>query len=261
MTNPLDDALIEFLIAISKKAGNAIMEFYHTEFLVRKKIDNSPVTEADEKAESIIRFALNKRHPDIPFVGEEAYAKGHRPDLSGGLFWLVDALDGTKEFIQCRDEFTVNIALVEFGNPILGVVHAPAKQETYWGSSAGAYLEEKNQGRRPIRTRVPSKNGLTVTMSHSHRADEEEYLKDYNIKERTHSGSSLKFCFVAAGKADLYPRLGTTSEWDTAAGHAILSFAGGQMTGLDGTPIMYGKNDIKNPFFVARGQLIESIKA
>ena len=256
MTNPLDDALIEFLLAISRKAGNAIMEFYDTDLLVRKKIDNSPVTEADEKAENIIKLALNKRHPDIPFVGEEAYTKGHRPDLSGGLFWLVDALDGTKEFIQYRDEFTVNIALVEFGNPILGEVHAPAKQVTYWGSDAGAYLEEKNLRRHPIRTRVPSKNGLTVTTSRSHRAGEEEYLKDFNIKERVYSGSWLKFCLIASGKADLYPRLGTTSEWDTAAGPAVLSFAGGQMTSLDGTPIMYGKNDIKNPFFVASGQQI-----
>ena len=141
MINPLDDALIEFLIAISRKAGNAIMEFYDTEYLVRKKIDNSPVTEADEKAERIIRLALNKRHPDIPFIGEEAYAKGHRPDLSGGLFWLVDALDGTKEFIQCRDEFTVNIALVEFGT-LLGIqcrgISRRKKSGTSSYSDAGA---------------------------------------------------------------------------------------------------------------------------
>ena len=170
MTYLVDKSLIEFLLVISKKAGTEIMKFYNTDFAVRTKIDNSPVTEADENAEGIIRSALKSKYPKIPFVGEESFANGHRPNLSDGLFWLVDALDGTQEFIRRRNEFTVNIALVEFGLPILGVIHAPAKQTTYWGYNVGAYIEEKGQERRSIHTRDANKNNLTVTMSRTHRA-------------------------------------------------------------------------------------------
>ena len=260
MTHSLDQGLTEFLIDVAKDAGNIIMEFYSTSFEVRHKIDNSPVTEADERAERNIRLALEKRYPEIPFIGEEGYSSGDRPDISGGIFWLVDALDGTKEFIQQRDEFTVNIALIEFGCPIFGIVHAPAREETYWGSHSGAFNEIKGKKRQTIQTRDPDKNGLTVTLSHSHRANEEEYLKDFNVKERLHYGSSLKFCLVASGIADLYPRLGNTSEWDTAAGHAVLIFAGGKMTQPDGKAFLYGKKDIVNPHFVASGFPIEEIK-
>ena len=261
MTYPLDQALIEYLVATAKEAGIVIMEVYNTEFEVRRKSDKSPVTEADEKAEGIIRLALKKRTPNIPFVGEEAYSAGHQPDISGGLFWLVDALDGTMEFIQHRSEFTVNIALVENGSPIFGVVHAPAKKFTYWGWAVGAYLEVEGRGKHAIKTRVPDKDGLTIAMSRSHRAGEDDYLKDFDVKKTITSGSSLKFCLVADGQADLYLRLGPTSEWDTAAGHAVLLFAGGQMTKLDGTPFVYGKSDIRNPYFMAQGQRNTSIMA
>ena len=261
MTYPIDPGLTEFLIDLSKKAGSAIMEFYNSNLEVRHKIDNSPVTEADEKAERIIRLALKKRYPDIPFIGEEGYSSGERPDISRGLFWLVDALDGTKEFIQQRGEFTVNIAVIEFGCPTFGIVHAPAREETYWGSNAGAFNEKKGKKRQVIRTRNPDKKGLTVTLSHSHRAGEEEYLKNFNVKERLHYGSSLKFCLIASGEADLYPRLGNTSEWDTAAGHAILLFAGGIMARLDGGSFVYGKKNIMNPHFVASGIPTAEIQA
>ena len=261
MNYPIDQGLTEFLIELSKKAGSAIMEFYNSNLEVRHKIDNSPVTEADEKAERIIRLALKKRYPKIPIIGEEGYSNGERPDISCGIFWLVDALDGTKEFIQRRREFTVNIALIEFGCPIIGIVHAPAREETYWGSNVGAFKERKDNKRQAIRTRDPDKNGLTVTLSHSHRAGEEEYLKDFNVKELLRFGSSLKFCLVASGEADLYPRLGNTSEWDTAAGHAVLLFAGGRMTQLDGGPFLYGKKDIINPHFIASGYPTKEIKA
>ncbi len=140
-------------------------------------------------------------------------------------------------------------------------MHAPAREETYWGSNVGAFKERKDNKRQAIRTRDPDKNGLTVTLSHSHRAGEEEYLKDFNVKELLRLGSSLKFCLVASGAADLYPRLGNTSEWDTAAGHAVLLFAGGKMTQLDGGPFLYGKKDIRNPHFIASGYPTKEIKA
>ena len=261
MTNTFDKGQTEFLINVAKDAGSAIMELHNIDLKVKHKIDNSPVTEADERAEKIIRLALKKHFPDIPFIGEEGYSSGERPDTSRGMFWLVDALDGTKEFIEGRHEFTVNIALIKFGHPIFGIVHAPARKETYWGSHAGAFKEKKGNKRQAIQTREPDKNGLTVTLSHSHRTGEEEYLKDFNIKQILRYGSSLKFCLIASGEADLYPRLGNTSEWDTAAGHAVLLFAGGRMTRLDGGAFLYGKKDIINSHFVASGYPTEEIKA
>lgn len=254
MKPEINQLFVDQLIALSVKAGVTIMEIYNSDFEVREKEDQSPVTEADEKAEAIILEELSRLAPDIPAIGEEAYTAGHRPDISGGIFWLVDALDGTKEFVKRRGEFTVNIGLVENGKPILGVVHAPAKELTYWGGLDGAFMCDDKGKTSQIEARFPADDGIVVVSSRSHRQGEDEFLKDYKVKEEINSGSSIKFCLIAAGKADLYPRLAGTSEWDTAAAHAILSAAGGSVTTLDGGPFVYGKDDIVNPHFIAKGR-------
>ncbi len=248
------DELIDQLLALSIRAGEAIMDIYNSDFEVRVKDDKSPVTEADEKAEAIILAELTRLVPDIPAIGEEAYTAGDRPDISGGLFWLVDALDGTKEFVKRRGEFTVNIGLIENGSPIFGMVYAPAKGDAYWGGPAGAFMRENGGDIVQIAAREPAEDGIVVVSSRSHREGEDEFLKDYNVKEEINSGSSIKFCLIAAGKADLYPRLAGTSEWDTAAAHAILDAAGGSVRTLDGAPLLYGKDVILNPHFIAKGR-------
>ena len=245
--------LIETVRKIAREAGEIIMEIYNSDFTVRAKDDRTPVTEADEKSENHIRESLGKVTPGIPFIGEEIYAAGHRPDISGGLFWLVDALDGTKEFVQRLDEFTVNIALVENSAPKFGVVYAPAKDEMYWGGPPGAFAESKTIPPHAINARPAAADGLVAVMSRSHRGAEDDFLSNYNVKGKIQSGSSLKFCLIAAGEADIYPRLAGTSEWDTAAAHAVLAAAGGSVCNLDGDDLVYGKNDILNPHFIALG--------
>jgi 3'(2'), 5'-bisphosphate nucleotidase len=249
------DKLIKLLIELAKNAGDKILEFYKTDFQIREKLDKSLVTEADEKAEAIILNGLAQLTPKIPVIGEESYAAGIRQDISGGLFWLVDALDGTKEFVNERDEFTVNMALIERGVAIFGIVHAPAIDQTFWGGSFGAFIKDKKITKR-IKTRNAPKEGLTVVSSRSHRDEESTLLEDYNIKNIINIGSSLKLCFIAAGLADLYPRLGPTSEWDIAAGHAILTAAGGSLKQIDGSPFVYGKKTVLNPSFIAKGNEI-----
>lgn len=228
-----------------------------------EKEDGSPVTRADRETEDFIRKGLEEMTPGVPIVGEEETSAGHVPDLSASeYFWLVDPLDGTKEFIAGREEFTVNIALMRFvegvGVPALGVVYAPAKGELYAGCGEGSairWLEETDR-EKPIRTRKAPAEGLTVAASRSHGnpARLEKFLSDYKVARLLRSGSSLKICAVAAGKADIYPRLGPTSEWDTAAGDAVLRAAGGRITDLDGAPLVYGRADRKfiNPPFLAR---------
>ena len=231
------------------------MRIYGTDFAVETKADASPVTQADQLAEALIFEALKAEVTDRwPLVGEEAVAAGHRPDISGGTFWLVDALDGTREFVKRNDEFTVNIGLIDGGEPVLGVVHVSALGATYWGGPGGAFVEPPGAEARPIHTRTPSRDGLVVAASRSHRSAElETYLAGLDIAEEIVAGSSLKFCLVAEGRADIYPRLGDTMEWDTAAGHAVVRFAGGTVTTLDGGPFRYGKPDFRNPPFIVRG--------
>lgn len=251
---------------IALMAGSAIMDHYHTDFEVIRKEDNSPVTAADGDAEAIILAELRRVAPDIPIVSEEAAAAGHVPDV-GHAFFLVDPLDGTKEFINKNGEFTVNIALIEGRVPVAGVVYAPAKERMFFGHGKGHAFEEtiaacsKGSGEGPSRSisaRKPADDGLVVIASRTHRDTKtDEYLNLYKVKEFLAAGSSLKFCVIAAGEADLYPRHGRTMEWDTAAGHAVLAAAGGSVTQLDGTPLIYGKTErgLDNPFFVARGRL------
>ena len=191
----------------------------------------------------------------FPIVGEEAFSDGRAPDVAGGPFWLVDPLDGTKEFIKRNGEFTVNIALIEVGRPVVGIVHAPVIEATYWGSRNGAFATVGGGEAQPITARPAPADGLAALVSRSHRtAEVDEFLAAYTIKNEISAGSSLKFCHVAAGRADLYPRLGRTMEWDTAAhGHAVLKFAGGHVRTLEGADLTYGKAGFENPHFVATG--------
>ena len=247
-------ALLERLLPIVRDAGELIMTIYRSDFSVRGKADQSPVTEADERAEALILPALAALLPGTPIVAEEAVAAGKVPSV-GERFWLVDPLDGTKEFISRNGEFTVNIALIENGRPTLGVVLAPALGRLFAGAVGhGAFIEDAN-GRRPIAVRAVPGAGLTVVASRSHgdTAALDAFLAGRQVAELRGAGSSLKICLIAAGEADLYPRLGRTMEWDIAAGHAVLSAAGGQLTELDGAPLRYGKPDFANPHFVATG--------
>jgi 3'(2'), 5'-bisphosphate nucleotidase len=246
--------LLEQLLPVSRAAGQAILDIYATNFDVRGKSDSSPVTAADERAEAIILPALATLTPSIPVVSEEAAAAGRIPAVAE-RFWLVDPLDGTKEFINRNGEFTVNIALIENGYPTLGVVLAPALSRLFAGAEGvGAFLEENTQ-RRPIACRAVPAAGLTVVASRSHGdADAlNRFLAGRKVASQTNAGSSLKLCLVAAGEADLYPRLGRTMEWDIAAGDALLRAAGGMVKTLAGDPLMYGKPDFANPHFAAWG--------
>lgn len=243
------------LLDLARRAGDVIMDIYQTDFEVRSKSDSSPVTLADERAEELILADLESYAPEVPRVGEESYAAGDRPDISGGEFWLIDALDGTKEFTNRGGEFTVNIALIRGGIPVFGVVYAPAIRDTYWGSKDGAFQSLDGGLPEPIAARVPAADGVVVLTSKSHRSNETDFLNDYTVKEERHASSSIKFCVVATGEADLYPRLGPTHEWDTAAGHAVLLAAGGSVSTLEGDPLQYGKEDLWNPHFLARGKV------
>jgi 3'(2'), 5'-bisphosphate nucleotidase len=236
-----------------REAGRVIMEIYATDFAVRGKEDASPVTEADERAERVIVQRLQALTPEVPVVAEEAVAAGQVPQV-GERFWLVDPLDGTKEFISRNGEFTVNVALIEHGAPVLGVVFAPALGRLFAGVlGAGAFVEQDGQ-RRAIACRPVPAEGLTVVASRSHgdAAALDAFLAGRTVARLANAGSSLKLCLVAAGEADLYPRLGRTMEWDIAAGHAVLRAAGGEVTRIDdGQPLRYGKPGFENPHFVA----------
>jgi 3'(2'), 5'-bisphosphate nucleotidase len=247
--------LLEELTPLVHAAGEVIMGIYATDFSVVNKSDASPVTLADQQAEAVILAGLAKIAPDIPVVAEEAVAAGHVPEVAG-RFFLVDPLDGTKEFISRNGEFTVNIALIDGGRPVLGLVYAPAIGRLFGGAVGhGAWLEDA-AGRRSIACRAVPAEGLTVVASRSH-GDEtalDAFLNGRVVASRTNAGSSLKLCLVAAGEADLYPRLGRTMEWDIAAGDAVLRAAGGRVTVVsDGADLRYGKPGFDNPHFAASG--------
>jgi 3'(2'), 5'-bisphosphate nucleotidase len=247
--------LLDETIRVADAAAREIMAVYESTAGSRSKADGSPVTDADDRACAVIGSALAPLIPGCPIVCEESAI---RPEVGAATkrFWLVDPLDGTKEFLQRNGEFTVNIALVEEGRPVLGVVLAPALGRLFAGvAGSGAFLRQGGS-RAPLGCRSAPAEGLTVVGSRSH-ADNDAmnaFLGGRRVARMLSAGSSLKFCMVAAGEADLYPRLGTTMEWDTAAGHAVLSAAGGQVTCVDGTVLAYGKPGLVNPHFVAMGR-------
>ncbi|WP_347266910.1 3'(2'),5'-bisphosphate nucleotidase CysQ [Paracoccus sp. (in: a-proteobacteria)] len=252
------DRLIVEMRRLALAAGEEIMRIHDAEdFEVRAKSDASPVTEADEAADALISAGLRAAFPDTPLVTEEQAAT-HGQSLS--TFLIVDPLDGTKEFVQRRGDFTVNIAYVEQGTPRLGVVYAPARGRLFYTLAEGGAVEERAPfGPAPGAVvpigvnSTPDNRGLMVVASKSHRdAATDDYINRYGVRDMTSAGSSLKFCLVATGEADLYPRLGRTMEWDTAAGDAVLRAAGGEVVRFDDhTPLAYGKPGFENPFFIA----------
>jgi 3'(2'), 5'-bisphosphate nucleotidase len=250
------------LIELAHEAGQAVMAVYSQDFDHRVKDDSSPVTDADVDSEAIILAGLKRIAPDVPVIAEEAAARGAE-SITGEKFFLVDPLDGTREFLSRNGEFTVNIALVEHGEPVAGVVYAPAIGRMFWGErgrGAGeGSLEPEGDAAavwRPIHVRPRPPGALKVVASRSHRdARTEEWLSTIDVGELVSAGSSLKFCLLAAGEADLYPRFGRTMEWDTAAGHAVLCAAGGRVATEEGAPLTYGKRarGFDNPGFIASG--------
>ena len=250
--------IVEVFRSAAIEAGAAIMEVYGTDdFGEEAKADDSPVTKADLAADKVIGAALSEALPDIPVVTEER-AESHTLDAT--TFILVDPLDGTKEFIKRRGEFTVNIALIENGVPTRGVVYAPAKDRLFYTDATGQSVEEtgpfashKAGETSPMSVTTPDNSALMVVASKSHRDQAtDDYIAKYNVKDMTSAGSPLKFCLVAAGEADIYPRLGRTMEWDTAAGDAVLRGAGGAMVRFDNhETFTYGKPGFENMFFIA----------
>ena len=246
------------------KAGLEIMHVYGSgDFGVDTKSDDSPVTRADRAADDIIYACLKASFPNIAVVTEEQ-AETH--NITAKTFFIVDPLDGTKEFINRRGEFTVNIALVESGVPTLGVVYAPAIGRLFYTDENGQTVEELGSHRvgqigETIKLSVSEadNSALTIVASKSHRDQAtDNYISKYQIKDMTGAGSSLKFCLVASGEADFYPRLGRTMEWDTAAGHAVVLGAGGQVLCFDThAPLTYGKDGFENPFFIVMSPKVE----
>lgn len=251
------------MIEAALLAGREILDVYGGEIAAAAKSDQSPVTAADTRAEAVILYQLAKNWPQIPVIAEEKASSGDIPEVSG-TFFLVDPLDGTREFISRNGEFTVNIAMIENGIPIFGVVFAPALDQLWWGERGnGAAMAEvtatddaKLISWRTIRVRTCPADGATVLASRSHfDPATEAWLKTVKVNELVNAGSSLKFCRLAEAKADLYPRFGRTMEWDTAAGHAVLLAAGGKVLTTDGLPLAYGKREqgFANPAFIASG--------
>ncbi len=249
--------LLPQLLSVAYRAGDVLLHHYHaTGLSVDHKTDGSPVTAADQEADELIVHYLTQLTPHVPVVSEESYASGARVDRSGD-HWLVDPLDGTKEFIKRNGHFTVNIAFVHRSRPLLGVVHAPALDILYAGvEEKGSWTATGKGDLKPIHVRRPPQEGLTAVVSRSHNEGTEldHFLRKFKIAHRVSAGSSLKFGLVAVGEADIYPRLGRTMEWDTAAGDAVLRAAGGRVERIsDGTELLYGKSDLANPHFIAWG--------
>lgn len=245
---------LQTLVAIAQAAGTVVMRHYEAGCDARVKADRSPVTDADEEAERLILAELERHFPGVPVVAEEAAAAGKIAPV-GAHFFLVDPVDGTKEFVKRGGEFTVNIGEIVDGEPVAGVVLAPAIGRLFAGRVGEGAFEISGGLTRAISARLPDADGLVAVSSRSHPDPKtDELLRTMAVKGHTNAGSSLKFCLVAAGEADIYPRAGQTMEWDTGAGHAVLKAAGGKVTTWDGAPFVYGKPGFLNGPFIARGK-------
>ena len=269
--NPLNDDLINGVIDVARQAGFAIMEVYKTEFDIDTKEDKrgdeiyrSPVTEADKRAHIIIMEGLEKLTPDIPLLSEEGQEISFEERSKWGVYWLVDPLDGTKEFIKKNDEFTVNIALLENNQPVFGVVYAPALNTLYFGSSEkGSFKSNKGDTFTPISVNSQVTNPVQIAVSRSHPSLKmNSFISQFDKYDLHPMGSSLKICSVSDGTVHFYPRLGPTMEWDTAASHAIIRAAGGELIKFGTSkPLEYNKEDLLNPKFIAGNvQNIQSLK-
>jgi len=242
--------LLENILPVARMAGEIIMTYYQRDTLVDRKSDHSPVTEADRQADMYIVKELLSLAPDIACVSEE----GTQPDISkADYFWLVDPLDGTRSFVRGSGFFTVNIGLIGPDRlPVAGVIYDPVHQNMYWGYEDKAFRKQAMATAEEIRVRyMPANERVAIVSSHNLNKPTEQYLVSQNITHRVPCASSIKFCIMAEGEADVYPRFGPTMEWDTAAGHAILKAAGGKMTNPDGTPFLYGKPGFENGNFIA----------
>jgi 3'(2'), 5'-bisphosphate nucleotidase len=245
--------LIPCLTQLCWEASDAIMAYYKKPIDYHMKEDGSPLSKADIASHTTITNKLKQLTPHIPIISEESCEK-FDTKKSAKQFWLVDPLDGTKEFINKNGEFTVNIALIENKFPALGLVCCPALDKLYVGVTDGPCYKINRQGKKTdVSIDTPIDEALIVITSRSHNDDDAmmRFLKDKKVKAFMSAGSSLKFCLLAEGKAHLYPRLGRTMEWDTAAGHAVLLAAGGKVESLDKTPLVYAKTNLENPHFVA----------
>ncbi len=249
---------IDSLIEISKEAGEAIMNIYSTNYDYAIKKDDSPITIADTTSNDIISDSLRSLTPNIPILSEENSDIPYEERYLWETYWLVDPLDGTKEFIQRNDDFTVNIALIQNNRPVFGVIYIPATKELFWGTKAnGSYHIDDKGHQTSINVSQKTGESIRLAMSRSHPSDElNKIMSKIKKKEVITAGSSLKFCLVANGSADCYPRFGPTSEWDTGAGEAIVIFAGGYVCQEDGQQILYNKkrNYINSSFIVANSR-------
>lgn len=260
MNNSADPGIwLEAVTSIAADAGRRILDVYERQFDVSRKDDGSPLTDADRAAHELIVARLAQLTPGIPVLSEESAKIEYSERAKWTRFWLVDPLDGTKEFINRNGEFTVNIALVDNGAPVLGVVIVPVTAVAYLAlKGKGAWKEQGGCDRKPIKVRTYNGGRATVVASRSHRGEAlDRFLERLQAREgeyaTTSMGSSLKLCLVAEGLADIYPRLGLTSEWDTAAAQCVVESAGGRVVDLDGKPLRYNKQDILNPWFLVTG--------
>ncbi len=251
--------LVAPLIELARAAARAALSHYGPNPAARRKADGTPVTDADEASEAAILAGLARLTPDIPVVSEERIASGHAPFATAEIprqFWLVDPLDGTREFVARNGEFAINIGLVADRYPVFGLLLAPVSGTVWSCDGAGRAFRLTAQGRRePIRARAAPATGITIVSSRSHGDDAalDAFAGDYPRAERRRLGSAQKFGLLASGEADLYPRFGPTSEWDTCAGQAILETAGGRVVTLAGARLSYGKPGFRNPDFIASG--------
>lgn len=257
----LDKINLKEIVNIAKEAGAAIMEIYEKDFTIAYKDDKSPLTEADLKSNEIICSALKNLYPHIPIISEENKEIPYLERKKWDYFWLIDPIDGTKEFIKKTGEFTVNIALIYKDRPILGVVYAPALDDMYFSKKdMGAY---KNEVRLPVQANAEPEKELNVVASASHLSEETQtFIDELSLSTEklnlVSKGSSLKLCMVAEGTADIYPRLGPTMEWDTGAAHAIVIESGKQVVQYeDNSPVIYNKENLLNPWFIVRGGEME----
>lgn len=249
-----DKQLLDTIVDIAKKAGKTILEIYDSKFDYSIKEDSSPLTEADQKSHEVIIKNLSLLTPDIPILSEEDSNIPYSQRSKWTKYWLVDPLDGTKEFIKRNGEFTVNIALIENKMPVIGVIHIPVSDDTFWGSlNSGSFYARGKEDRKQINVSSRINNPLRIATSSSHPSkDLNNLLKKLENYKLIKKGSSIKLCLVSCGKAELYLRLGPTSEWDIAAGHAIIKSAGGDIIATNGEKLTYNSKDsLLNPQFIA----------
>lgn len=247
-------SILPDVIKIADEASEKVLHIYQSDFKVNYKEDHSPITAADIASHDIIVKGLRQISRDIPVLSEEGAEIPWEERKKWRRFWLIDPIDGTKDFTQRTGEFTVNIAMIEDGEPVMGVVTAPALKEAFWGiKGEGAHMRDRTGRVHRIRVAEP-KDTLRVVASKNHLNEETRaFIEALGSHETVQAGSSLKFCRIAEGHADIYPRMGPTSEWDTAAAHAVLVAAGGKVQTPEGQPLVYGKENILNPNFIAAG--------